>query len=94
MSVPFTEETYAEEPALEWVRGLGWGYAHGPEIAPNGVASERASWDEVVRTHSARVYRLALQSKHAEYALMNSPQRLARHEPFQRFDAQREFASG
>lgn len=48
MSVPFNEETYAEEPALEWLRGLGWGYAHGPEIAPNGAAPERASWDEVV----------------------------------------------
>jgi type I restriction enzyme R subunit len=46
--VPIDEETYAEEPALDWLRGLGWEYAHGPEIAPNGAASERASWDEVV----------------------------------------------
>ena len=54
MSVPFNEETYAEEPALEWLRGLGWGYMHGPEIAPNGLASERASWDEVVLVERLR----------------------------------------
>ncbi len=48
MTIPFNEETYAEEPALEWLRALGWGYMVGPEIAPNGAASERATWDEVL----------------------------------------------
>jgi len=42
------EETYAEEPALEWLQALGWDYVYGPEIAPNGEASERPGWYEVI----------------------------------------------
>jgi type I restriction enzyme R subunit len=42
------EETYAEEPALEWLRSIGWKQAHGPEIAPNGDAPERSRWDDVL----------------------------------------------
>lgn len=42
------EETYAEEPALEWLQGLGWEHAYGPEIAPNGDAPERSGWHEVL----------------------------------------------
>jgi type I restriction enzyme R subunit len=42
------ETTYAEEPALEWLRALGWEYVHGPEIAPNGEAPERPGWYEVI----------------------------------------------
>jgi type I restriction enzyme, R subunit len=52
--VAFNEDTYAEEPALEWLRGLGWGYLAGREIAPNGEASERATWDEVVLVERLR----------------------------------------
>ncbi|MDP9224374.1 MAG: hypothetical protein M3P18_11065 [Actinomycetota bacterium] len=46
--VRIDEDTYAEQPALEWLRALGWEYLHGSEIAPNGAAPERAGWDEVV----------------------------------------------
>jgi type I restriction enzyme R subunit len=42
------ETTYAEEPALEWLRALGWDYVYGPEIAPNGEAPERPGWWEIV----------------------------------------------
>src|SRR5919204_381678 len=48
MTVPITELTYAEQPAVEWLRGLGWAHVHGPEIAPNGAEPERETWDEVV----------------------------------------------
>jgi type I restriction enzyme R subunit len=42
------EETYAEEPALEWLQALGWEHVCGPEIAPNGEAPERPGWYEVL----------------------------------------------
>jgi type I restriction enzyme R subunit len=46
--VRIDEDTYAEQPALDWLRALGWEYLHGSEIAPNGGAPERPNWDEVV----------------------------------------------
>jgi type I restriction enzyme, R subunit len=48
VSVPINELTYAEQPALDWLRQLGWAHVHGPDIAPNGSAPERATWDEVI----------------------------------------------
>src|SRR5438105_3909277 len=51
LSGVINEDTYAEQPALEWLtglRGLKWEHAYGPEIAPNGAAPERTNWDDVV----------------------------------------------
>lgn len=42
------EDTYAEQPAIEWLQEAGWDYLHGPDIAPNGSAPERKTWDEVI----------------------------------------------
>ena len=44
---PFTEST-VEAAALEWLENLGWGIAHGPDIAPETGAAERADYTEVV----------------------------------------------
>ena len=41
-------EADVEEAALSWLRSLGWQTAYGPEIAPGGVASERADYSEFV----------------------------------------------
>jgi type I restriction enzyme R subunit len=43
----FTEST-VEAAALEWLEGIGWRIAHGPEIAPGMPAAERAEYGEVV----------------------------------------------
>ena len=43
-----TEDTYAEQPTLEWLHELGWEHVHGPSIAPDALTQERATWDEVV----------------------------------------------
>src|SRR3990170_1146971 len=51
---PIDESSYAEEPALEWLRARGWEYEHGPAIAPGAPASERARWDEVVLVERLR----------------------------------------
>ena len=41
-------ESEVEQAALAWLAGLGWTVAHGPEIAPETPAAERASYAQVV----------------------------------------------
>ena len=41
-------EADVEQAALDWLRGLGWGVAHGPDIAPDTPGPERADYGEVV----------------------------------------------
>jgi len=35
-------ESLVEEAALEWLHSAGWQVAHGPDIAPDTLAAERA----------------------------------------------------
>jgi len=44
----FLTESDIEQATLEWLSGLGWTVAHGPELAPEGKASERASYGDVL----------------------------------------------
>ncbi|MEX0827994.1 MAG: type I restriction endonuclease subunit R [Haliea sp.] len=41
-------ESIVEEAALEWLGSAGWQVAHGPDIAPDTSAAERADFGEVV----------------------------------------------
>ena len=41
-------EAEVERAALEWLEGLGWWVAHGPDLAPGGVGPERADYGQVV----------------------------------------------
>lgn len=41
-------ESHVEEAALEWLAALEYGVAHGPDIGPDAVAPERASYGDVV----------------------------------------------
>jgi len=41
-------ESVVEQAAIEWLQDLGWTYIHGPTLAPDGVAPERASYRDVV----------------------------------------------
>jgi type I restriction enzyme, R subunit len=43
----FTEST-VEQAALAWLEAIGWHVAHGPDIAPDAPAAERADYGEVV----------------------------------------------
>ena len=55
ISTTFTESE-VEAAALEWIEGLGWSAAHGPDIAPHADGAERADYSEVVlepRLHDA-----------------------------------------
>jgi len=47
-SAAITEDTYAEQPTLEWLAELGWEVVPGGDIAPGSVAAERDRWEEVV----------------------------------------------
>lgn len=44
-STRLTEDSLAEQPALEWFRGLGCQTALGPDISPVGARPERDSFD-------------------------------------------------
>ncbi|MDE0411192.1 MAG: type I restriction endonuclease, partial [Gammaproteobacteria bacterium] len=41
-------ESEVEDAALEWLAGLGWFIAHGPDIAPEAPGAERADYGVVV----------------------------------------------
>ncbi len=41
-------ESVVEDAALDWLDGLGWSAAHGPNIAPDTLAAERADYGQVV----------------------------------------------
>lgn len=44
---PFTEST-VEDASLAWPEAIGWQVAHGPDIAPEIPAAERADYGKVV----------------------------------------------
>jgi len=52
-SSSFTESE-VEAAALEWLEGLGWRVAHGPDIGPHTEGAERADYAEVVLEHRLR----------------------------------------
>ena len=41
-------ESEVEHAAREWLEGLGWMVAHGPDIAPNAEGAERTDHGEVI----------------------------------------------
>ena len=47
-------ESEVEAAALEWLEGLDWRVAHGPDIAPHAEGAERADYGEVVLEHRLR----------------------------------------
>ena len=47
-------ESTVEAVALEWLAALGWAVAHGPDIAPDTPAAERADYGTVVLTNRLR----------------------------------------
>ena len=47
-------ELAVETAALEWLEGLGWHKAHGPDIAPDTPGDERTDYSEVVLAQRLR----------------------------------------
>ncbi len=48
MSLSRITESVVEDAALDWLESLGWSIAHGPDIAPDTLAAERADYGQVV----------------------------------------------
>ena len=48
MSPSRITESVVEDAALDWLDSLGWSIAHGPDIAPDTLAAERADYGQVV----------------------------------------------
>jgi type I restriction enzyme R subunit len=46
--IPFMTESVLEALVLEFLEEEGWALAHGPDIAPNELASERSDYRDVV----------------------------------------------
>ena len=47
-------ESVVEAAALDWLQAIGWQIAHGPDIAPDTLLAERASYGEVVLAQRLR----------------------------------------
>ena len=47
-------ESVVEDAALEWLEGMGYSIAHGPDIAHAGESPERASYDQGVLVERRR----------------------------------------
>ena len=39
-------EADVEQAALDWLADLGWGVAHGPDIAPDAPGAERGDYGQ------------------------------------------------
>jgi len=47
MSNALNEDGY-EHQCINWLKGIDWDWKYGPDIAPEGIASERSSYKEVI----------------------------------------------
>lgn len=79
MTQKFAEST-VEGAVLEWADGLGYGLLHGPEIAPDEPASERASYTEVLLVDRLKTALARLNPKISAEALDEAYRKLTRTE--------------
>ncbi len=73
-------EADVEEVALEWLAGLGWGVAHGPDIAPGTAGAEREDFGEVALEYRLRDALAALNPSVPISALDDAYRKLTRPE--------------
>ena len=73
-------EADVEQATLDWLRGLGWGVAHGPDIAPDTPGEERADYGEVVLGRRLRDALAALNPNLPVDALEDAYRKLTRPE--------------
>ena len=71
-------ESTVEDVALDWLASLGWAVAHGPNIAPDTPAAERADYGTVVLTNRLRSALARLNPELPDEALEDALRRLTR----------------
>ena len=54
MNMPLLSESIVEQVALAWLADIGWNVAHGPDIAPDTLSTERTDYGEVVLAERLR----------------------------------------
>ena len=78
MSDASLSESTVEALALDWLESLGWAVAHGPDIAPNTPAPERADYGAVVLGERLRSALARLNPNLPDDALDDALSRLTR----------------
>ena len=73
-------EADVEQAALAWLSGLGWGVAHGPDIAPDAPGAERTDYGQVILAGRLRDALALLNSDLPAEALDDAFRRLTRPE--------------
>ncbi|HXH81851.1 MAG TPA: type I restriction endonuclease subunit R [Candidatus Tectomicrobia bacterium] len=73
-------ESVVEDAALAWLEGIGWRIVHGPDIAPDMPAAERAHYGDVVLAHRLRGALARLNPKLPAEALEDAFRKLTRPE--------------
>ena len=73
-------EADVEQVTLEWLSGLGWGVAHGPDIAPDTPDAERHDYGQMVLEHRLRDALAQLNSRLPVGALDDAFRKLTRPE--------------
>ncbi len=73
-------ESTIEEAALAWLESVGWGIAHGPDIAPDAPAAERRDYGEVVLEQRLRAALARLNPELPAEALEEALRKLSRPE--------------
>ena len=78
MSGGSVSESTVEAVAVDWLASLGWTVLHGPDIAPDTPAAERADYGEVVLTTRLRSALARLNPDLPDAALEDALRRLTR----------------
>ncbi len=78
MSGGSVSESTVEAVALDWLTSLGWTVLHGPDIAPDTLAAERADYGEVVLNGRLRSALARLNPNRPDDALDDALRRLTR----------------
>ena len=73
-------ESDVEQSALAWLKSFGWNIAHGPDIAPDTTAAERADYGQVVLVQRVRDALARLNSDLPAEALDDAFRRLVHSE--------------
>lgn len=84
-------ESVIEQAALEWLAGIGWQLAHGPDIAPGALGAERTDYHEVILDGRLRSALVRLNPDLRSVAIEDAFRKLTRPEGASLTDQNRAF---